>query len=328
MNFLKAFNEWAYESFKKYGWYKTIWESHRRIKFAIKLKNSHFVFLSSLGITEKKRKSLENNKIWKKESPHLTVYGLGKKTGQTVVVNLKEPDLFRLDDVLLFDLFSSCAVKIDYGLFKDELLRCACPAETREQRYYKHCESLLNFYLNNYGHQKDKCTIPQAFLDMYKYAIARVRGNSVLDVGSCIAAFPILLKLKIPDSEVTASDYNYGYLDVFATRYCKKNNIDIRFKKLDILSPDHKECYDTVTTIHTLEHFEEKDNAAVINNLVKITNKRLIMIVPFEDFITIKDHRQTLNKEKLEKIALESGLPCKIEKISRWNYSLIIDTDK
>ncbi|MFA5157220.1 MAG: class I SAM-dependent methyltransferase [Candidatus Omnitrophota bacterium] len=271
---------------------------------------------------------MEHNKIWKKELTHLAIYKLKNNARETVVVNLKGSDSFKLDDVLFCELFASRDLKIDYSFFKDELLRCIYPAESREYRYYKYCESLLNFYLNNYAAKKDDCSTAQFSLDMYKYAINHIRGNSVLDAGSCAAIFPILLKLKMPANEVTASDCNCGYFDDFAVQYCKQNGINIKFKKLDILSPSTEESYDTVTSIHTLEHFEEKDTAAVINNLLKITNKRLIMIFPFEDFITIKDHRQKLNHKKINMIIKNLRFPAKIEKVSARNYALAIDTDR
>lgn len=300
---------------------------YKRIKdfwLRIRYRENSFIFLNGNQLSKERQQFLENNNKWKKESEHLTIYKLENDIRKTVILNLRDSELFKLDDILIGELFAFRHSRIDYSFLRGELLRCICPLENRE---YNYGENLLNFYLNNYVEQKDKCLIPQAFLNMYKYVISHIEGNSVLDVGSYNRPFPILLKLKIPDIEITASDINYGYFNCFALKYCKDRNMDIKFRELDILHSPLEKKYDTVTTIHTLEHFEEKDSLLVIKNLLKLVNRRLILVTPFEEFITQMDHRQILNKRKLERIVKRLSLPYRIELISGWDYALIIDID-
>lgn len=304
--------------FKDLKWYL------KRFYRGIRCRGSSFSILNGFQLSKEKQQFLEDNHTWKKELEYFTVYRLKNDIRETIVMKLKEEELFRLNDILLDELFIFGS--IDYVPLRDKTLKAVYPPEDREYRYYG---NLLDFYLNNYSGQKDESPISQGFLEAYRYAINRIRGETVLDVGSGSGVFPVLLKLKRPDIEVTASDRNYEYFNEFALPYCEDKKIGVKFIELDILPPAFLEKkYDTVTTIHTLEHFEEKDNPEVIRNLLQLANQRLIAVVPFEKFITSTEHKQKLDKKKLERTAGILGLPYRIEQISEWHHALIIDLNR
>lgn len=293
-------------------------------KIPIDGKYQNFIFTNINRLSQKKKDFLEEYKLQKKEFKHITKYKIRGVTGEIIIVKLHPDELYKIDDVLTSEFFEGKPFYKNYGNLIREFLRVIYPQREIWQRY---CESRLYFCINNYQNYKDEGPYPylwQSFLDGYKYIIEHIKGNSILDIGSCEGYLPILCKLKKPELEVTASDINYEYMG-FPRNYCDRHNLKINFIKLNILQPKIQKKFDTTVSFHVLEHFKEKKNITVIKNHIKLAQMRAILVVPFEEFITTKRHKQILNIEKLEKIVQRLGHPYKIEQISGWNRALIID---
>jgi len=142
-----------------------------------------------------------------------------------------------------------------------------------------------------------------------------------LDIGTNNAVLPILIKKKYSSLKVTGSDI---YLLEYWKLLAKLEKCNINFITLNILNLNGKvEKYDTVIFSHVLEHFPEKMNKKIINNLLKLTKKRLIIVVPIENRNEYKEHLQIFNIKKIKKLKIKAQNK-KIYKIPR-NIMFIID---
>jgi release factor glutamine methyltransferase len=68
--------------------------------------------------------------------------------------------------------------------------------------------------------------------------VSKRKGVRVLDIGTGSGCIPVTLKIKNPSLEVAAVDISEGAL-ITASRNAYRNNVDVEFKKLDILDETH-----------------------------------------------------------------------------------------
>jgi ubiquinone/menaquinone biosynthesis C-methylase UbiE len=133
-----------------------------------------------------------------------------------------------------------------------------------------------------------------------KAVLKNIIGNNVLEVGCGSGQLSILMSKKV---EVTALDCS-GYILEKAKKNATYNKIQITFKKGFVESlPFSDSHFDTTVCCHTLEHVQNLEKS--IKELKRVTSKRLIIIVPQQNFNEFTPDLHTHffeNKNKLSEI--------------------------
>ena len=78
---------------------------------------------------------------------------------------------------------------------------------------------------------------------------------------------------------------------------------NVEFIQSDLLTSNFTELgsFDTVTAIHLKEHIPEDKLPNALTNLLKLTHRRLLIAVPYEEQAEAAyGHEQTFSHEKLE----------------------------
>lgn len=131
---------------------------------------------------------------------------------------------------------------------------------------------------------------------------------TLLDVATCFGFFPLFLvqRQAISLAKVVGCDNNPALVDL-ANGYAQEQRLgQVRFVVADILTTEHKGLissmvpFDVVTAIHLLEHLEPQQTGIAIANLWKLTGRRLIISVPFEEIPDKRfGHQQVFDRESL-----------------------------
>jgi hypothetical protein len=145
------------------------------------------------------------------------------------------------------------------------------------------------------------------FVPLYRRVSSLIAGNSLLDAGCLSGYLPLLLAEKIPTlARVVGVDISAEPFAVSRAIAAERGLANAQFAQANLLSPDlcSLGCFDTVTTLHVLEHFTEADMYRVLTNLLPITNQRLIIAVPYEagEPEPIYGHQQLFTPEKLQAV--------------------------
>jgi hypothetical protein len=131
-------------------------------------------------------------------------------------------------------------------------------------------------------------------------------GTSLLDVGRACAFWPTLVGERVPDAHgsIVGVDNRLDAIHLSQHLAALADRHDLTFLQLDLLSPQFLEelrTYDTVTTIHILEHLPEEQLPLALKHLLHVTRHRLIVAVPYEAEATrAYGHEQVFSHEKLE----------------------------
>lgn len=122
------------------------------------------------------------------------------------------------------------------------------------------------------------------FSAIYRRIFELFTDQSLLDVGCSFGFLPVLAAEHFPYARITGIDKNSDAI-TFSTDLAAVTSIhSMTFMLLDLLSADFsmQECFDTVTAIHLLEHLPEEDMPLAFTHLLQVTNKRLLIAVPYE----------------------------------------------
>lgn len=128
-------------------------------------------------------------------------------------------------------------------------------------------------------------------------------GQSLLDVGSSFGFFPILMSELLSIANVVACDNNPDILPLATDLANVADAQNTGFILKDILATDFDTIghFDTVTAIHLLEHLSEEQLPQAFDHLLRVTRRRLIISVPYEEQATLAyGHHQVFTREKLE----------------------------
>jgi 2-polyprenyl-3-methyl-5-hydroxy-6-metoxy-1,4-benzoquinol methylase len=142
----------------------------------------------------------------------------------------------------------------------------------------------------------------------------------VLDVATCFGFFPLLLAIQHgpePKLRIKGCDLNTALVSL-ANGYARHRNLPrLTFMIADILA-DHiqeifspAQAFEVVTAIHLLEHLEPWQTQRAIDNLWKLTGRRLIIAVPLEDVPDPRfGHRQVFDRKRLTAMGRTLGHRC------------------
>ncbi|MGB8348597.1 MAG: class I SAM-dependent methyltransferase [Ktedonobacteraceae bacterium] len=159
--------------------------------------------------------------------------------------------------------------------------------------------------------QPDRATDQQTTIGasaaVYSRLLTLKTGKSLLDVG-CACAFWLVLAAERPflsERRLVGVDNRRDAINLSKNLARASNMPDLAFLQLDLLDPQFGEqlgTFDTVTAIHILEHLPEVYLHQAFEHLLQVTQRRLIVAVPYETQPTLAyGHLQVFTREKLER---------------------------
>ncbi len=170
--------------------------------------------------------------------------------------------------------------------------------------------------LHRYQHlltQKNTSRTPSSNIEMFALLYRRVYdllvGSTFLDAGCSFGFLPLLVAERFPFLTdivgIDIQDAPFITTRVVAEEHALNN---VRFLQADLLANtfDNIGTFDTVTALHILEHFSEKDMYIVLKNLLAVTKHRLLIAVPYEKDKPeiVYGHKQLFSQRKLEAIGV------------------------
>ncbi len=139
-------------------------------------------------------------------------------------------------------------------------------------------EAWLQFYANSVNRLEDGSA---GFAPVHRYAAGLIRGEAVLDLGSCFGFFP--LRLAGLGIDVTATDLSSPTMDLLA-RMALLLGRRVRTLACDAATvPMPDGAADTVTALHLIEHVPPSVSEAILREALRLARRRVIIAVPFED---------------------------------------------
>jgi SAM-dependent methyltransferase len=139
------------------------------------------------------------------------------------------------------------------------------------------------------------------FAAIYRRILDRRLGDSLLDVGSNLGHLPVLLSELAPEVTVVGCD-NRPEVVSCCEELAAATGARVTFRLADVLAPDFAEIgrFDTVTAVHVLEHLTEEELPVALTHLLRVTARRLIVAVPYEEPPQpLYGHRQAFTPDKL-----------------------------
>lgn len=141
------------------------------------------------------------------------------------------------------------------------------------------------------------------FANIYRRITELFTGQSLLDVGSSFGFFPILIAELFSDSRIIGCDNNPDAIALATNLVQATSTSQTTFILQDVLAADFSDIgyFDTVTAIHLLEHLSEEHVPLALTNLLRASQHRLIIAVPYEEQPEVAyGHLQIFTPEKLE----------------------------
>jgi SAM-dependent methyltransferase len=120
----------------------------------------------------------------------------------------------------------------------------------------------------------------EVFASVYRYAAQLVRGNSVLDVASCLGFWPLMLAAR--GHQVTAVDTDRRAMALLATMARRRQTSVQTLVGNATRLPCRSGAVATATSIHLLEHLDVAEATRAVDELVRVCVDRAIVAVPFE----------------------------------------------
>jgi SAM-dependent methyltransferase len=140
------------------------------------------------------------------------------------------------------------------------------------------------------------------FAAIYRRIFELVTGPRLLDVGCSFGFFPVLMAERDHHMDIVGSDISPDAIG-FSIALAEATNVqNVTLRHIDVLSEDFPKLgrFDTVTAIHLLEHLAEEDMPTALDHLLQVTEKRLLIAVPYEEQPQeLYGHYQVFTPEKL-----------------------------
>lgn len=149
-----------------------------------------------------------------------------------------------------------------------------------------------------------------SFAAVYQRVFELQVGKSFLDAGCSFGFLSLLVAERFPTlSQVVGIDILTDSFPVVRAIAKERQLANVEFTRADLLADDFNALglFDTVVALHILEHFKEPDMFRVLINLLKVTTKRLVLAVPYEQ----GEPEQAYGHEQL-------FTPAKLEAVGHW----------
>ena len=251
------------------------------------------------------------------ESPHFTVLSFD---GVTVVLHDLEPAEIDND---LAELVAGGLVRTRYVTIPGAFERCfagvvlssASNPKDAWRAFYQNTLSKLQLVAS--GPYPDDDFRPIAvFGRIYEHAQGFVAGSSLLDVGTCFGFFPLLLQRWRPQLDVAALDLSAPILEL-----AREASIPLRCARaVEFVCGDARRLpfadgsFDTVTSLHVLEHLETPSAIRALQEMCRVARRRVIVAVPLEEEPDpAYDHVQGFDREGLIELGEGTGWRCSFE---------------
>ncbi len=145
------------------------------------------------------------------------------------------------------------------------------------------------------------------FSTLYRRVSELVVGTSLLDAGCSFGFLPLVVAERLPSlTNVVGVDIRTDPFPVARDIAAERHLANVQFTPADLLAGDFTSIgrFATVTALHVLEHFSEADMYHVLTNLLKVTEQRLIIAVPYEpaEPESAYGHEQLFTRSKLEEL--------------------------
>ncbi len=247
-----------------------------------------------------------------KETPHFLLF-TRREVPRTVIVHWFAPEEIDADlgDYMMRELkplglltqpehFSDVFGAIVGSLSPDDVQRAWHIYGTNTLRTYHRL-------LLNPNHISLSHATMDAFAQIYCRVLALQVGESLLDVGCSFGFLPLLVAERVPSlSQVLGVDLLTSPFPVVRALAEERHLEHVRFVQGDVLDERFPflGTFDTVTALHVLEHFSERDMYRALANLLQVTARRLILAVPYEEGApeTVYGHEQLFTRTKLEAV--------------------------
>jgi SAM-dependent methyltransferase len=151
-----------------------------------------------------------------------------------------------------------------------------------------------------------QCDSPSAvFSTLYRRVCELVAGTSLLDAGCSFGFLPLVVAERVPAlTRVVGVDIHADPFPVTRAIAAGRHLANVQFTPADLLADDFTSIgrFATVAVLHVLEHFSEADMYHVLTNLLKVTEQRLIIAVPYEpgEPEAAYGHEQLFTRSRLE----------------------------
>jgi ubiquinone/menaquinone biosynthesis C-methylase UbiE len=145
------------------------------------------------------------------------------------------------------------------------------------------------------------------FSILYRRVYDLLIGQSFLDAGCSFGFLPLLVAEHFPAlSQVVGVDIRPEPFTTMKRIAHERGLGNVQYIQADLLSDEFHMIgsFDTVTALHLLEHFTEENMYRVLANLLKVTARRLIIAVPYEqgEPEVLYGHEQLFSRTKLERV--------------------------
>lgn len=145
------------------------------------------------------------------------------------------------------------------------------------------------------------------FSRLYRRVYGLVVGENFLDAGCSFGFLPLLIAEHFPSlTQVVGIDIRP---ESFAIAYAlaeERHLKQVQFLQANLLTDEFSwyGYFDTITLLHVLEHFSEDEMFVVLTSLLRITRRRLIIAVPYEqeEPESAYGHKQLFSRTKLEAV--------------------------
>ena len=143
------------------------------------------------------------------------------------------------------------------------------------------------------------------FSTLYRRVCELVVGASLLDAGCSFGFLPLVAAERVSSLiRVVGVDLHADPFPVTKAIAAERHLANVHFAQADLLANDFTAIgrFATVTALHVLEHFSEADMYRALANLLKVTEQRLIIAVPYEpgEPEAAYGHEQLFTRSKLE----------------------------
>lgn len=151
---------------------------------------------------------------------------------------------------------------------------------------------------------QDRRDTISAFASIYRRLLSLRVGSSLLDVGCACAFWPVLLAQSQQDKleRIVGVDNRRDAITLSEHLAVLTQVPDLQLIQADLFTDDFAQLgtFDTVTAIHLLEHFSHERLAPAFEQLLRVTQHRLIVAVPYEEEPTAAyGHEFVFTREKL-----------------------------
>jgi 2-polyprenyl-3-methyl-5-hydroxy-6-metoxy-1,4-benzoquinol methylase len=143
------------------------------------------------------------------------------------------------------------------------------------------------------------------FAHIYHRLLQLKVGANLLDVGCACAFWPVLVaeQTQTSSGRIVGVDSRGDAIALSNNLAAAVNMTRLEFIQTDLLAQEFLQVgiFDTVTAIALLEHIPEEQLTQAFDHLLRVTRRRLIISVPYEELATLAyGHQQIFTREKLE----------------------------